>query len=177
MNTLSTLDPTHPAAPAFTLGSALRWLGHDCTNHCSDAIDGLTASVWFLRRGPHLLVLPLETLVLLDPTDTGKALAHVRRMIYEVDCCTRDEAIHVRCRREGENGPVLAGAWGSVVAGNGIQISHPQWDDDFLDRPNAPDVQHSKHAFGLAVADDDRPLALRVKKSADPGRTRLGVDE
>ena len=124
MNSLTALDPTYRPAPAFTLGSALLWLGHDCPDHCSQMIDGLTASVWFLRRGPHFLVRLPETLVLLDPTDTGKALAHIRRMIYGVDCCTRRGAIHVRHRRTGEYGPVLAGAWGSVVAGNGVQLAH-----------------------------------------------------
>jgi hypothetical protein len=124
MNTLTAHSPTYLPAPVFTLGSALRWLGHDCPDHCSATIDGLSASVWFLRRGLQFLVQPAETLVLLDPTDIGKPLAHIRRMIYEVDCCTRRGAIHVRHRRKGEHGPVLAGAWGSVVAGNGVQLAN-----------------------------------------------------
>jgi hypothetical protein len=125
MNTPPVPNATHPPAPWFTLGSALRWLGHDCPDHCSETVDGLTASVWFLRRGRHFLGQPPEALVLLDPTDTGRALGHIRRMIYRVDCCTRSQAIHVRHRRAGEHGPVLSGAWGSVVAGNGTNLHQP----------------------------------------------------
>ncbi len=122
MNILTALDPIHLPTPVFTLASALHWLGHDCPDHCPGTIGGLTASVWFLRRGPQFLASPPETLILLDPTETGKALADVRRAIYRVDSCTRGESIHVRHRRDSEHGPVLAGAWGSVVAGNGTNL-------------------------------------------------------
>jgi hypothetical protein len=90
-----------PSAPVFTLGSALRWLGHHCPDHrCSQPIDALPASMWFLRRGhPYFPTYPLETLLVVDPTQTGQPLARVHRFIDEVNRCTRSETIRVRQRR------------------------------------------------------------------------------
>lgn len=82
MNAPPALNATDFPSPVFTLGSALRWLGHDCPDHCSETVDDLTASVWFLRRGRHFVGQSPETLVLLDPTDAGKALARIRRMSH-----------------------------------------------------------------------------------------------
>jgi hypothetical protein len=91
--------PSAPPPPVFTLGSALRWLGHNCPHHCcSEPIDTLDASVWFLRRGQQFPTFPLQTLVLVDPPTTGNPLAGIHQMIYQVDCCTRGDAIQVRHR-------------------------------------------------------------------------------
>jgi hypothetical protein len=102
-----------PPAPVFTLSSALRWLGHDCPEHrCCEAIATLNASVWFIRRGPQFRPSPMETLVLLDLTETGEPPAHIDRIIHEVNCCTRGEAIHVRQRHSSENRHgLIALAW------------------------------------------------------------------
>jgi hypothetical protein len=109
MNAPPTLRPIVLPSPVFTLGSALRWLGHDCPDHqCWEPVGTLTASVWFLRRGPHF---PTYPLILLDPTEIGKLLARTRPLIDEVDRCTRGDAIQVRHRRGSDNGwmPVLQG--------------------------------------------------------------------
>ena len=46
-------SPTSLRPPVFTLGSALRWLGHACPDHrrCFAPIDTRRASVWFIRGG------------------------------------------------------------------------------------------------------------------------------
>ena len=56
------------------LGSALRWLGHDWPDRrCSQSIDALTASVWFIRRrGQHFPKYPSETLLVVDLIETGE---------------------------------------------------------------------------------------------------------
>jgi hypothetical protein len=93
----ATSAPAPLLTPVFTLGSALRWLGHECPDRrCSEPIDTLTASVWFIQRGERFRTSPLETLVLVDPAETGIALSNVRRMIDQVHWCTRGDAIRVR---------------------------------------------------------------------------------
>jgi hypothetical protein len=63
---------TVPTAPTFTLGSALRWLGHDCPDRrCSQPIDALPVSLWFLRRGHPLPTYPLQAVLVVDLTETG----------------------------------------------------------------------------------------------------------
>jgi len=113
MNAPPTVRPVVLTSPVFTLGSALRWLGHDCPDHhyCWEPVGTLTAFVWFLRRGPRFAAYPLETLILLDPTEIGKLLARTRPLIDEVDRCTRGDAIQVRHRRGSDNRwmPVLQG--------------------------------------------------------------------
>jgi hypothetical protein len=111
MNAGRTRWPVVLPSPVFTLGSALRWLGHECRDlhYCWEPVRTLTASVWFLRRGPHFSIYSLETLILLDPTEVGKPLACTRRLIDEVGRCSRGDAIQVRHRRGSDNGwmPVL----------------------------------------------------------------------
>jgi hypothetical protein len=109
----SSLTALAPPASVFTLSSALRWLGHDCPEHrCCEAIAALNASVWFIRRGPQFRPSPMETLVLLDLTETGEPAAHIDRIIHEVNCCTRGQAIHVRQRHSSENRHgLIALAW------------------------------------------------------------------
>jgi hypothetical protein len=103
---------TRPAQ-MFTAGSALRWLGHDCPNHrCWEPIADVAASVWFIRRGPHFRLSPAEALLLLDLAQTGEPPARIDAIFNEVDCCTRNEAIHIRPRHPGENRhDVIALAW------------------------------------------------------------------
>jgi hypothetical protein len=107
-----------PPTPVFTLGSALRWLGHDCPEHrCCEPIAALDASVWFIRRGPQFRPSPVETLVLLDLSETDEPLLHIDRIIHEVNCCTSGEAIHVRQRHSSENRDgLIALAWRSHPA-------------------------------------------------------------
>jgi hypothetical protein len=73
--------PTVPTTPAFTLGSALRWLGHACPDHrCSQPIDALPTSMWFLLRGGHRLpVYPLQAVLVVDLAETSEPPARIRR--------------------------------------------------------------------------------------------------
>jgi hypothetical protein len=99
-------SPTAPTTPVFVLGSALRWLGHDWPDRrCSQSIDALTASVWFIRRrGQHFPKYPSETLLVVDLIETGEPLARIHWMIDEVNRCTRGDAIRARQRRSSDNG-------------------------------------------------------------------------
>jgi hypothetical protein len=112
-----------PPRPFFTLGKALRWLGHDCPDHrCWEPIAATPASVWFIRRGPLFGSPPMESLVLLDPTNTGERIDEI---VYEVDCCTRGEAIHVRQRHHGETQhDMIALAWRTVPTRT--RLTHPR---------------------------------------------------
>jgi hypothetical protein len=93
--------PAARPAPVFTLGSALRWLGHDCVctdRRCWEPVDTLTASMLFLRRGQRFVAFPLETLVLVDLAETGEPLERLRRLIHDVNWCTREQAIQIHHR-------------------------------------------------------------------------------
>ncbi len=90
------LAPNGRLAPVFTLGSALRWLGHDCS-HCLGCgpIDALAASVWFLQRGPQFRPSLAEPLILIE---TGEFRARIAQITFEVACCSRGEGIRVHAR-------------------------------------------------------------------------------
>ncbi|MEO6793732.1 MAG: hypothetical protein ABI253_06015 [Mycobacterium sp.] len=91
-------------APVFTLGSALRWLGHDCSQCLGcGPIDGLAASVWFIRRGSQFLPSLLEPLVVVDLTETGEFLTPIAQIIREVNCCTCSDGIQVYARLSHES--------------------------------------------------------------------------
>jgi hypothetical protein len=105
----ATQSPTVPTAPVFTLGSALRWLGHDCPDRrCSQPIEALPAFMWFARHGHLLPAYPLETLLVVDLTKTGEPLARIHRLIDGVNRCTRGETIRVRPRCSSDNGHDLS---------------------------------------------------------------------
>lgn len=91
-------SPTPLRAPNFTVGSALRWPGHDCLGDlcCFAPIDTLRASVWFLRRGPQSRTFPLRTRVLVEASRIDDGAASIRRLIYQVNGCTARDAIEVR---------------------------------------------------------------------------------
>jgi hypothetical protein len=85
--------------PEFTVGSALRWLGHDCPGRqCWLPIDALSASVWFLLSGQLSYAFPPKTRVLVDLSITAADLRCVHQVIDEVNWCTRRDAIEVGYR-------------------------------------------------------------------------------
>jgi hypothetical protein len=148
-----------PPTPVFTLGSALRWLGHDCPEHrCCEPIAALDASVWFIRRGPQFRPSPVETLVLLDLTETDEPPAHIDQIIHEVNCCTHGEAIHVRQRHSSENQEgLIALAW----------RSHPAR----RFRDPRPTVEATTQDGGELTEDDIRDL--RQAAAANPSLEQL----
>ena len=157
--------PTAPPKTLFTLGTALRWLGHDCPDHrCCEPIAAVPASVWFIRRGPLFGSSPMETLVLLDPTNTGERIDEI---IYEVDCCTRGEAIHVRQRHHSETQhDMIALAWRTVPTRT--RLTHPQ-------RP----VETTERCGQLTEADpwDLRRAARKPPATADGHSERTSRGE
>jgi hypothetical protein len=134
----ATHSPPVPTAPVFTLGSALRWLGHDCPDHrWSQSIDALPASMWFLRRGHPLPTHPLEAVLVVDFTETGEPLARIQRLIDEVNRCTRGETIRVRQRHSSDNGhDLIAPAGGREQNVGGLEIAVP--DTGVLSRRDGP---------------------------------------
>jgi len=83
----------------FTVGSALRWLGHDCPDRqCWQPIDALRASVWFLLTGQRSYAFPPKTRVLVDLSITEADFGCVHQVINEVNWCTRRDGIEVGYR-------------------------------------------------------------------------------
>ena len=90
--------PVMDVAPMFTLGSALRWLGHACPGpSCSGPLHGLPASIWFLLNDCLDRPFGQETRVLVDlPTDA--TVGQLVRVIIQINGCIRGDAIEVGYR-------------------------------------------------------------------------------
>ena len=113
------LAPHTRLAPIFTLGSALRWLGHDCSQCLGcGPIDALAASVWFIWRASQFRPSLLEPLILLDLSETGEFLAPIAQIIHEMDCCTRSEGIQVYARPSHESRRGATALRRSTLPGN-----------------------------------------------------------
>jgi hypothetical protein len=96
----------HPSpAPAFTLATALGWLGHQCVSHCSSSLDDLPASIWFVRRRSPAQ--PRHTIIVVDLTNVGGSVAWTRRRVHDINRCTRGDSIHVFGRRMADIGNAL----------------------------------------------------------------------
>jgi hypothetical protein len=87
--------PIHP--PSFTVARALGWLGHDCAHHCSAALDELPAAIWFVSRAKPGQ--PRGTIVVVDPTGSDESIVRIRRVIRDMNRCTRGDRIYVLGRR------------------------------------------------------------------------------
>jgi hypothetical protein len=95
--------------PTFTVGSAMRWLGHDCPERlCWSPFGELDATVWFLLSDRRSPVFPPKTRVIVDLSIAGVELSRVHRIINEVAWCTRRDAIEVRYRRSAHSGWPIA---------------------------------------------------------------------
>lgn len=91
-------SPSHAPQPPslFSLGSALRWLGHDCPDpHCWSLADTAPAAVWFLRHG-SLFRTPLDTMILVDFDDVSLTAAQCDQLLERVNGCVDTDAITVR---------------------------------------------------------------------------------
>jgi hypothetical protein len=64
-------------------------------------MDALTASVWFLPRGPHFLPPPRDTLIVLEHNESGREPIATTRLIEVINHCVHDDAIRV-LRRHGD---------------------------------------------------------------------------
>lgn len=85
----------HPTLAArFTLASALGWRGHQCVPECFSSLGDLPAALWFLRpRNPSQL--GATTVVVVDLTDSGDTVVRIRRLIRDINICTRGDSIYV----------------------------------------------------------------------------------
>ena len=101
MNVPVAIRPHRVPAPAFTVASALRWLGHECPSRCAAWAGDLHATVWFIRRRETVWPTPHGTLVIVDLTGSREPVAHIRRRIRDIAACTRADGILVRERRAG----------------------------------------------------------------------------
>jgi len=70
MNALPAASAYPSPAPAFTVATALDWLGHQCTSRCSSSLDDLPAAIWFVRRRSRAK--RRQTIVVVDLTDSGR---------------------------------------------------------------------------------------------------------
>ncbi len=94
---------------AFSVATALAWIGHDCSGGCPTEAATVPASVWFVRTPAVTARSWATTLVVVDlsprdglgvPTQTPEV---VRAMLRRVNDCTRPEHIRVRERVSGDH--------------------------------------------------------------------------
>lgn len=85
---------------AFTLGTALAWLGHDCFGGCPRQVAQLRADTWHL---PHGLQMDRASdarnpfsLVLVHFLDTSTTSAPHHSLLRKVNHCTWPNRIRVR---------------------------------------------------------------------------------
>lgn len=98
--------PHPPLAARFTLASALGSRGHQCARKCSSSLGDLPAAIWFLgRRNPSQL--GATTVVVVDLTDSGDTVVRIRRLIRDINICTRGDSIYVLGRRMADIGNAL----------------------------------------------------------------------
>jgi hypothetical protein len=85
-------------APAFTLATALAWLGHDCVGGCPPELTGASASVWLLGSGRVGQGTGADVLVVVGFGDCGLTPTVVDRLLLEVNRCALPDHIRVRER-------------------------------------------------------------------------------
>lgn len=85
--------PRAAIEPLFTLASALRWLGHECSNSCyATQLGLLPASMWFVWADRHCPGSPLHTVIVVDPGDSGLSHDELSAHLAAIDDCLRREA-------------------------------------------------------------------------------------
>ncbi len=95
---------------AFSVATALAWIGHDFRGTCPAETTTQPASVWFVRTPGVNAPRWVTTLVVIDfsPRDRSAAPAQspapVRAMLRRVNDCTQSEHIRVRERVSGDHG-------------------------------------------------------------------------
>lgn len=133
--------PTTSAAtllPTFTVSSALRWLGHDCSPRCcAEPMESLIATLWFLRS-ERQFVYPLRTLILVDSVAIGGEAAEMVDLFDRVAHCAWTDAISVRPRHgrwmrattsaePGETGSARDGDVATMPSARSLAAAAPWW--------------------------------------------------
>lgn len=86
---------------AFTLRTALAWLGHACAGYCPSAAASIPAQTWVVRSLPGLAprgAVPLsetETLVLVDFGSVDQGSVCIASLLRAVNRCTAPDHIRV----------------------------------------------------------------------------------
>lgn len=169
MNAPPAVVPHRILGPAFTLASALRWLGHECVQRCSSSLDDLPATIWFPH--PRNVGTPRGVIVLVDPTDRLESVAQLPRLIRDINFCTRTERIHVRGRQMADIGnAVRLAARETAPLGRGhlqLVVQEPRTDDWAND---GPDPVSGRKGVRLergraAPPPSARPMALPERQS------------
>ncbi len=87
---------------AFSVATALAWVGHDCHGGCPAETKTMSASVWFIRTPGVNARSWATTLVVMELSPRGGRAApvqtpdSVRTMLRRVNDCTRSEHIRVQ---------------------------------------------------------------------------------
>lgn len=88
---------------AFTLQTALAWLGHACRGVCPPAVSVIPAQTWVVRPIDHDSSSRTETLVLLEFGPTSPLSASAASLLVEVNLCTAVDHLRV-CDTSGPAG-------------------------------------------------------------------------
>ena len=86
---------------AFTLVTALAWLGHECPGDCPTLAATMRARTWFARRTSERdadVAGVMSTLVVVDLSSECSDPAAVRQMLRQVNACAGRDHIQVRER-------------------------------------------------------------------------------
>jgi hypothetical protein len=101
MTHTATASQLSTRTPAFTVATALAWLGHDCDGGCPPLAICTPASLWFVRNQSASYVCPEGTLIVVEIGDDPARATQVRGLISEVNHCTRN---HVQVRERVSSG-------------------------------------------------------------------------
>jgi hypothetical protein len=85
-----------PQPFAFTVATALAWLGHDCAGGCPALATSTPASLWFVPQPSRRYVSRQQSLIVVDPGDDPGRAAEVRALLCEVNRCIGRGHIEVR---------------------------------------------------------------------------------
>lgn len=98
-------------ACAFSLATALLWLGHECHDGCGALVRQPTSGVWFIRLSGTQSSMRSRTLVVVDLGDCSWSALQIRNDLREVNRCVAADRILVRERRDEVTEP--------------LELSHP----------------------------------------------------
>lgn len=104
---MSTVIEPSPAgltrACAFTLATALAWIGHVCKGGCPSLITATPARVWHVRNQSSTDHAGADILVIVDLGDHSVPPEQVRALLREVNRCTAGEHIRVYERADNDH--------------------------------------------------------------------------
>ncbi|CAN5594808.1 hypothetical protein BH10ACT8_BH10ACT8_08330 [soil metagenome] len=94
---------------AFTVATAMAWLGHECTGGCPAAAAELRACVWYERRFALQNHCPASTVAVVDLCHQRAGSEQTQTLLSQVDRCARRDGIAVRERLPRDGGRLPSG--------------------------------------------------------------------